>query len=324
MRLREVYSVSKSIYRGVYEDFKIARTKCANVRSKMDNIILTEEIKTEINLIKLRIENIKMVLKSYEKNEVFDSVILERDTLEEIFRSYESIEQIERVISKIEKLVLEIKMVLRLCESIGVKENEIGLDIKMPKTDNITDFKKYIDDLEFVFTKSPFFYSEKESLKLNGTDIGSIWLVIGVAGASITVGSVILNNIAAFIDKCYIIKSHKWTCEKQKAEIEKAKVDQKQKEEMTKMIEMVYQVSVDNAVRELEETTKIAIKDNDERDRVNQCFDKLEKLLDKGLQIYAAIDSSEEVKAVFAPIEMHYLPKKDNITKIEDKSSDEE
>lgn len=230
----------------------------------------------------------------------------------------------EQKVNVVKNLVSDVRCILNLLQSVGIGENKLGLDIKMPQTDNITDFAKYINELEFVFTKCPFFQDDKESLKLDSVDVGSIWLTIGIAGASIAGGSVLLNNIAAFIDKCYVIKSHKLTCEQQKTEIEKARVDQEQKEEMLKTVERIYQISVENAIKELEETTKIEMKDPEERERVIQSFDRLENLLDKGLEIYEAIDSPKEVKAVFEPVEMHYLSPKNPATKIEDKLSDEQ
>ena len=44
--------------------------------------------------------------------------------------------------------------------------------------------------------------------------------------------------------------------------------------------------------------------------------------MDKGLQIYSSIDSPDEVKAVFEPLEMHYLSKKDVLEQIEEKQDE--
>lgn len=132
-----------------------------------------------------------------------------------------------------------------------------------------------------------------------------------------------LNNIAAFIDKCYVIKSHKQICERQEQEIEKSDCDQKGKEEILKSIRMLYKISVDNTIKDLESITGYNIQDGDERGRVEQSFDKLTKLLDKGMQIYSSIDSSQEIKAIFAPIEMRYLSVADELKKIEEKTNTE-
>ena len=319
MRFGEIYSTCKRIYDSTYEDYDIIRKSSQEFddASEHRKMILEKDIKNGLS-------HIEDVFKTFMGNEIIDTLILEGDSIKSIFNRYTDRRNMQKVFARVEKLLIRIYMIVRVGESAGMSQHDLGLEIKMPQTDNITDFAKYVNDLEFIFTKCPYFKDDKESLKLKSVDIGSIWLVIDVIGASIAGGSVLLHSIAAFIDKCYVIKSHKLTCENQKVEMEKAKADQKQKEEIIKTIEKVYQFSVDNAIRELEEVTKIEIKDNEERDRINQCFDRLEKLLDEGLQIYTAIDSPKEVKALFAPIEMRYLSNKDNISKIEDKSNEQQ
>lgn len=222
------------------------------------------------------------------------------------------------------ELIRRIDCIISLYEPIEKQDNEnLGLDIKIPETDNITELKMYISELEFIFTKCPFFQSNEASLKLRNVDNGSIWLIIGVTCVAVAAGSVLLNNIAAFIDKCYVIKSHKLTCKRQEQEIEKLSCDQKEKEEILKSIRLLYKISVNNTIKDLESTTGYNIQDGDERGRVEQSFDKLEKLLDKGMQIYSSIDSPQEIKAIFAPIEMHYLSVADGLKMIEEKSNTE-
>lgn len=221
------------------------------------------------------------------------------------------------------QLLAEMNCIIHLYESMGLNEQGLRLNIKIPEAKSITEFKRYIDELEFIFTKCPFFYSDDANLNFKSVDIGSTWLVIGVTCAVVAAGSVLLNNIAAFIDKCIIIKSHSHTCLMQKQEIEKSKYDQKEKEAMIETVEKLYKISIDNAIKDLEQITGYCIKDGDERGRVEQSFERLEKLIDKGLQIYTSIDSPPEIKALFEPIEMHYLSISDELKRIEKKSDDE-
>ena len=305
MRLAEIYDRCKRCYENNREEMNRVKVYLGEDGKNVENI---KDIGGSLNRIISNYENLREIdgLK-YLFNEldiVMNDEEMRKDVLPDILY----------------RLQTSLQCIISFLQSIGVNGNELELDIKMPPTDNITDFCKYVEDLEFIFTKCPFFYSDKESLKLKSVDIGSIWLVIIVVGATAHIGSALLNNIAAFVDKCFILKSHKLTCEQQKNEIEKAEIDQQQKEEIFRNINEVYQISVKNAIRELEDATAIEIKDNEDLQRVSQSFDRLEKLLDKGLQIHAAINSPEEVKAVFEPIEMHYLPKNDNIPKIEKKS----
>lgn len=199
-------------------------------------------------------------------------------------------------------------------------EEDLGLEIKLPDLNDITELKKHINSLEFVFTKCPFFQSDDASLKLETAENGSIVLIFGVVCASVSVGSKFLNNIASFIDKCFVIKSHSLSCKRQKQEIENAEIEQKEKEELLKNINRLYRISVENAIRDMQVTTGCYIKDGDEKGRAEQSLEKMTKLLEQGLQIYASLDSPQEVKALFEPLEMHYLSTEKELKKIEKKS----
>lgn len=217
--------------------------------------------------------------------------------------------QFGRFESERKKLLSSIKCVMILCEMMGLEEKKIiGLDIKLPVTSDFSDFRKYIDDLEFIFTKCPFFKHESESLIFKNVDIGSTWLTLAVIGTgAVTTGSILLNNIAAFIDKCLIIRSHHQTIQKQKFDLEKDESFANDKETIIKYLNRTYKKTVDIAIKELEEITNYRIVDGDERGRIEQAFERLEKLIDKGLQIYSTIDSPKETKALFEPLEMKYL-----------------
>jgi hypothetical protein len=56
------------------------------------------------------------------------------------------------------------------------------------------------------------------------------WLTFFVVGTvGLAGGSMLLNNIAAFIDKCIILRSHFLTTQKQKYELEAEKTDKEKK-----------------------------------------------------------------------------------------------
>lgn len=305
MRLREIYIRCKSEY---------------------------EKINKACNEIKRTIELSKKQNKedAYLYNEVLDFIKIVKNDIGDIKYLQPVIKKIEYALSKtvsikepeldiITSLLTETNCIIRLYESMGLQaEENIGLDIKIPKTDDITDFKKYIDDLEFIFTKCPFFQSGEASLKFDSVDVGSVWLIIGIACTSLAAGSILMNNIAAFIDSCLIIKSHKLTCKRQEQEIRRAELEQKEKEELLKNTNKLYKIAVKNVIKELEESTGYHISDGDEMGRVEQSIDRTVKLLEKGLQIYASIDSPKEVQAVFAPLEMHYLSIGEELKRIEE------
>lgn len=209
--------------------------------------------------------------------------------------------------------------IIDLCESMGMSaEEKSGIDIKIPPNCDFTDFRKIMDDLEFIFLKCPLFKSDTEELKFESVDVGSTWISFIV----LSVGtSIILNNIAAFIDKVIIIRSHRLTLEMQETELNKSKMDEKEKLELLKNINKLYKTYVSNAVSDLEEMTKCKLKDGDERGKVEKAIEKAEKLIDKGLQIYPMIDSSKETKLLFEPLKMKYLSIADEIKLLTDKKA---
>lgn len=221
------------------------------------------------------------------------------------------------------KIRTQMDTILALYESMNLHIKETpSLDMRIPDCDNFTDFKKIINEIEFIVTKCPFTQHETESLRFEGVDIGSQWISFAVSGiAVVATGSILLNNIAAFIDKCLVIRSHYLTIKQQELEIERSSIEQGEKNELLKNINRLYKIYIENAIEELEEETGCKISDGDERGRAEQSMEKAGNLIDKGLQIYASIDSPKEIKALFEPLEMKYLSIEQELKAIEDKKN---
>lgn len=233
-----------------------------------------------------------------------------------------------RISSAKSTLIRTMDDTMNLYEKMGMdNEERSGIDIKLPKFNDFSEFVKYLDDIEFVLTKCPFLQDKDEKIEFENVDIGSTWLTFFIAGGVATAGaSVLLNNIAAFIDKCIIIRSHFLTTQKQKLELEDEKRDENEKKIISKYIDDSYKKVVDAAIKELEEVTKYPVKneDGDEIGRIKQCFEKMGILIDKGLQIRASIDSPNETKVLFEPLEMKYLSISENLKLIEANENSEE
>ena len=145
-------------------------------------------------------------------------------------------------------------------------------------------------------------------MKFENVDVGSTWITFTIVGiAIVTGGSILMNNIAAFLDKVIVIRSHKMTVKAQESELNKSNIDSKEREEILKGIVKTYNLAVENATYELEKITGYDINDEEERGRAEQCIKKAVDLIDKGLEIYTTIDSPKEVKVLFEPLEMKYL-----------------
>lgn len=226
---------------------------------------------------------------------------------------YDAMEKLNILLGKME-------CIIQLYESMGqLNEENLGLEIKIPATKSITEYKKYVDNLEFIITKCPFFQSNEASINFNTIDVGSMWLILGITCVSVTAGSLLLNNIAAFIDKCFVIRSHKITCERQEQEIALSQMEQKEKDELIKSINKLYKIAIKNAVKELEENSGCHLQNGEEQGMAEQSLEKLEQLIDKGLQIYSSISANNEVKALFAPLEMKYISIEKEIKQLEEK-----
>ncbi len=221
------------------------------------------------------------------------------------------------------KLLLEMKAIIKLYESMDLRRKKSpSLDIKIPDCDNFTDFKKIINEIEFIVTKCPFTQHETETLRFNGVDVGTQWISFAVSGiVAVTTGSILLNNIAAFIDKCIIIRSHYLTTKQQELEVQRSQIEQNEKDELIKNINRIYKLQIENTIKELEEKTGRKISDGDERGRAEQSLQKTGELIDKGLQIYSSIDSPKETKALFEPLQMKYLRIEQELKAIEDKKA---
>lgn len=204
-----------------------------------------------------------------------------------------------------------------LYESMGFEENSAqGIDIKLPECKDFQEFRKCIDELDFILYKCPFFKSDEEHLQFESMDVGSLWITILAVSTVGVSASVLLNNIAAFIDKCYVIKSHQLTIKQQEVIYGNMETDQKTKEQYLDGLKLVYDQIVKSTVVELEEITNIKLEDGEQVGIVSQAFDKTISLLDKGLQIYTTIDTPREVQNLFEPLEMKYVDVAKPIEKI--------
>lgn len=199
---------------------------------------------------------------------------------------------------------------INLYESLQLENTEnraIGLDIKLPVCQEFSDLKKCIDELDFILYKCPFFQTKEETLKFETFDVGSSWIFFACVGIAIGTSSRILNNIAAFVDRCFIIKSHSVNLQEQKAQLEQLEFENKKKQDILEGIEAIYHKQVENVIKDLETETGITLKDGEEQGIVIKAFEKANALIEKGLQIHATIDSPKENKVLFDPIETKYL-----------------
>ncbi len=298
MKLRNIYFVCRDNY-NVIDNFE-AKDKIIGGREGKEISGWNDVLNALMNTRKI---------KSLEKES--DSVI---NAVPELFRTQDKFnvrpEEWRMIYSAKKTLLRTLDDTMDLYEKMGMDtENRNGIDIKLPSFNDFTEFVDYLNDLRFVFTKCPFIQSSDEKLQFDNVDVGSTWLTFFVAGGALAGGSILLNNIASFIDKCIILRSHYLTVKKQKQDFENENKSEEEKKIILGYINSLYGKEVDTAIQELERITdyKIENKDGDERGRIEQCFEKMRNLLDKGLQIYSAIEAPSETRRLFEPLEMKYL-----------------
>lgn len=240
-----------------------------------------------------------------------------------IVRSWElpeiSVSEFSELNKNLCSLNLKLDAIIELYESMNLEETKIGLEVKIPQSDSLSEYIDILHDLDFVFEQCPYCRINDEQLKFTGTDIGSAWLTF----ALVSEGTYrLLNNVGKLIDKAIVIKSHFLTLKMQEEELEamraKNTVSKETIEVFQQMKKLTYKKYVDELAEEIEPTA-----DGEEEGKVEKSLEKLANLIDKGVEIYTSIETPKEVKAVF-PVSDKQEALPDGLIKyLEDKHSTE-
>lgn len=316
MKLREVYTICKKNYENIRmakeyllelsDDSKKDEHRMKSLRME---ICEANESASEISKIKYLERSAERFLNYIPKN--FSEI-------NEKIRYYNKTDRID----ELDELVEKVRIIIDFCESIDIKEEPVAIDIKIPEVDNISEFRNIIDDLEFVFTKCPFLQSEAR-LKFDSFDVGSAWITIALVGSSVATISVVLNNLAAFVDKCIIVRNHYLYTKKQEKLIEELEYEKEAKEMLLNSLSKLYEIEIKNVVSDLEKETNYTIRDEEERSRAELAIDKMGGLIEQGLKIYSSIETEKEVQKLFEPLEMKYISLTDQLKLLEDKKSED-
>ena len=223
------------------------------------------------------------------------------------------------------QLVVKMETIISLYESLELKSSGIGIDVKVPKCNDLKEYISNLKEIEFIFSQCPYLKNENEQIKFNSVDVGSQWLTF-IIELSATVSatafgvSYVLKNFAILVDKAFVLKSHFLTVREQQ---EKLKLYEKKNELLESEIETfekLKKMHLDNALSDIK-TELGEIEDPEENTKLEKSVEKLEKLMEKGFEFAASIDASDEIKAVFPPLEeneksledfLKYIEKKDN------------
>lgn len=217
-------------------------------------------------------------------------------------------------------LIASMNTVIRLYESTNPNKSDkvaYGFDIKMPEFEDLGEFSDCLKDLDFIVKHCPYLKDDGD-IKFGSVDVGSIWLTFIVAGAAATT---ILMNFGKIVDKAVKIKSHITTVRMQEEALRSVELKNEIAAEVLDAFKKANKVITQNCVKELENELG-ELQNGEEEDKVGRCLEKMGYWMDKGMQIYSAIDAPSEVKDVFpAQEEVNFLS--DNLMKLLEIKSEE-
>lgn len=196
-------------------------------------------------------------------------------------------------------IVKRMSTVIELYESMNLPQAQNGINVKIPECQDLSEYIKYLNDINFIFTQCPYLLHKDETIKFASIDVGSIWLNFII---ELSVGSTaifyILNNLALIMDKVMVLKSHYNSIKEQKENLKIAQNKSKLSESEVEIFSILKKHYMNEVVTSLEEEISV-LEDGDQRGRLEKSLEKLCNLLDKGVEIYAALDTPENVQVLF-------------------------
>lgn len=195
-----------------------------------------------------------------------------------------------------------VSAIVELLDSMDYTQTADGLDIKLPPHMSLSDLSKCAKDLDTIFTKCPLLTKAEGSISLSAVDVGSIWLSFAIVGAA----AGILGIVAALVDKALVIRSHYLTTKEQEERYRGLKLGNDVLDNQKQINEAVAKGLLEKVTSEL--AAEHEISDPEDIGRIKLSIQLLSDWMGKGMEVYAAVQASPEVKAVFSPVAQQALP----------------
>lgn len=212
-------------------------------------------------------------------------------------------DQFDKMKDQKRNLCLRMRAIMELCESVGMDEIEYGFDVKLPPAHDFNAFAQNVSDFNQFLKMCPVLREEDTTVSLASTDVGSIWIVFSVVGVAVPI---VLKNFAKVIEAGLRVRSTFLTTKMQEEAYRKAHLKNEILETLTEANRMVIKTLTQQCAEEIQEQRG---KNNpEETNSLAKSIEKLGDLMAKGLEVYAAIDAPEEIKAVFPPLDSLELP----------------
>ena len=204
----------------------------------------------------------------------------------------------DRFVAARGKLIVAMETVIDMYETINPKkviDEDYGFDIKMPEFDDLGEFSKCMEDLDFVMKQCPYLNDKDGQIKYGSIDVGSTWLTFIIVGVGATT---VMTNLAKIVDIAIKIKSHITTVKMQEEALRSVEIRDEIAAEVLDAYKKANRILTQNSVSELERELG-ELKDGEEKDKAGKTLEKLGYWMDKGMQIYSSIDAPVEIKDVF-------------------------
>lgn len=204
----------------------------------------------------------------------------------------------DRFVAARGKLIVAMETVIDMYETINPKkviDEDYGFDIKMPEFDDLGEFSKCMEDLDFVMKQCPYLNDKDGQIKYGSIDVGSTWLTFIIVGVGATT---VMTNLAKIVDIAIKIKSHITTVKMQEEALRSVEIRDEIAAEVLDAYKKANRILTQNSVAELEWELG-ELKDGEEKDKAGKTLEKLGYWMDKGMQIYSSIDAPVEIKDVF-------------------------
>lgn len=291
MRLQEVYSICKNVQEDwcslSFEEKKIP----GGVYYKLINADAIRSILATLDEIESFSDCIASVrTKSLGFEQVSGDITIEQRNKSGLEAAYYQLQN--KVIT-----------ITELFDSLNYKQNVSGFDIKLPPDMTLTDLSKCTKDLSTIFSTCPLFANAEGTINFSSVDVGSVWLSFVVGGAA-AMG--ILSMLAALVDKALIIRSHHLTCKEQSEKIRTLQLGNDILESANEVNKTITKKLLDSVCADLAKEHDIS--EPEDVGRLKNSIQLLADWMNKGMEIYAAVEAPSETKAVFPAIEMQSLP----------------
>lgn len=195
------------------------------------------------------------------------------------------------------RLLAKLDAIIGLYESLDNGEAKQGLDVKIPKCDSFKEYIQYMKDIDFVFSQCPFISQSDEEIIFNTVDVGSMWLSFFIKAE--TGKHFILSFVAKLSEIAIKIKSNYAVTQMQDEMLETMKQKNEVGQEIIDVFKKMKDKMLDDAVSEMESEFGTTITNEEDRDRARRSIDTMARLIDKGVEIYTAIETPEEIKVMF-------------------------